>query len=80
LVDAVLRLKLNNFDEAIRRKIEDGDYSRTAKDVSVLINFTCQRASNHPEGSLERQKWLKLTCERLLNELRFLGLNDLQAE
>ena len=38
LIEAAYKLNISSFDTAIRKRVIGKDYSRSAKDISILIN------------------------------------------
>ena len=39
LVDAVIRLRMDTFNDLIRNKVKEGNYSRSAMDICIVLYF-----------------------------------------
>ena len=79
LVQASHSLNISTFDSAILAKVSNRDYSRSAKDISILIHSYSMKAMLQQPDSVGRNKYHELLVS-LINEFKFMKVTDLTAE
>ena len=76
LVEAAMNLNISTFDKAIMTKVNDKDYSRSAKDISILVHLFSKKAVQQQAGSASRNKFYDL-LNSLVTEFKFMKVSDL---
>lgn len=77
LVEAVTRLNVDALNQVIRRKVEEGNYSRAPADLCALLYFF---SSQHKLSKSQRDADLFITVVRDLHYMQTTGLQMEQID
>jgi hypothetical protein len=74
LIDAVVRLRIDNLNDLIRAKIKEGNFSRSAQDISSCLYFLATNAKlNSHSEDIELFK-------NLLRDLKHMQVSNLKID
>lgn len=74
LIDSITRLRIDNFNQIIRDKVEQGNYSRAPQDICATLYFL---AVQHLTSQSRRDVEL---YEAVVQDLRHMQIHGLQIE